>query len=511
MTRRLSRRHLLRGAGVGLALPWLASPIGTAAGRHADPIKRFLHVYLPNGASTLWWKTTGSGKGDAWQLSPLLSPFQPVKKKMLMIRQMGNFTWRKDLLTMSPAWTTYRERNDFAACAGCPSGAFIAPRIPAILPACSTVSTATSIAAATAKTSPTAPPTAKRWINCWLEAFRGRRRWPACSSAFSTAAAGSTNATAPCRGTCRGARTERLSVRTSSPRASSTSSSPPVPAAAPRRPRRPIVAEPLDLSVLDALKQSTTSLQKSWGPAIAAGWTITLTGVRELEIKVQASPAPAQPCQGRRGARQCDRSAVRSRAMNDLIVMALQCDVTRIITYMLDNSRSDLVYSWVQRRDYEKAGATVGGTATSYHESQHQTGTSPDFASITRWHIEAVADLLTKMDAVQEASGGTLLDNSLVMFGSDMHHGDHAAFDLPLLLFGSGGGSSGRTNWSSLPETIEDIRQMRDLHFTILNDYFKLGRELRDRLARHRQPADCRDSGLTETCVALANGNQSFG
>jgi len=50
---------------------------------------------------------------------------------------------------------------------------------------------------------------------------------------------------------------------------------------------------------------------------------------------------------------------VRVRAMNDLIVMALQCDVTRIITYMLDNSRSDLVYSWVQRRDYELQRAVV--------------------------------------------------------------------------------------------------------------------------------------------------------
>jgi hypothetical protein len=156
-------------------------------------------------------------------------------------------------------------------------------------------------------------------------------------------------------------------------------------------------------------------------------------------------------------------------------VMALQCDVTRVITYMLDNSRSDLVYSWVQRRDYENGGATVGGTATAYHESQHQTGTSPDFASITRWHIEAVADLLKKMDAVQEPSGGTILDNSLVMFCSDMHHGDHAAFDLPILLFGSGSGVFRQNEIVSLPETIEDIRQMRDLHFTILNDYFKLG------------------------------------
>jgi len=231
----------------------------------------------------------------------------------------------------------------------------------------------------------------------------------------------------------------------------------------------------LDLSVLDSLKTSSTNLQKRLGTSDRMRLDNYLTGVRELEVKVQNVTKPAATCKAVTVPTSVTDALVRSRAMNDLIVMALQCDVTRIVTYMLDNSRSDLVYSWVQRRDFEKDGATVGGTATSYHESQHQTGTSPDFASITRWHIEATADLLTKMDAVTDASGGTLLDNSVVMFGSDMHHGDHAAFDLPLLLFGSGGGVFRQDELVALPEAIADIRQMRDLHFTILNNYFGLG------------------------------------
>src|SRR6185503_12165625 len=131
----------------------------------------------------------------------------------------------------------------------------------------------------------------------------------------------------------------------------------------------------------------------------------------ELEVKVQNVTKPPAMCKVATVPASVTDPLVRSRAMNDLIVMALQCDVTRIVTYMLDNSRSDLVYSWVQRRDYENGGATVGGTATSYHESQHQTGVSPDFASITRWHIETAADLLKKMDAVTEPAGGTILAN----------------------------------------------------------------------------------------------------
>jgi hypothetical protein len=161
--------------------------------------------------------------------------------------------------------------------------------------------------------------------------------------------------------------------------------------------------------------------------------------------------------------------------------MALECDVTRIATYMLDNSRSDLVYNWVARRDYENGGSDLGGTATSYHESQHHTGTSPDFASITRWHIDVVADLLQKMDAVEDASGddptASILDNSLVQFSSGMHHGDHAAFDLPFALFGGGGGVFRQNELIHLPEAVEDIVQLRDVYFTILNEYFELGVE----------------------------------
>jgi hypothetical protein len=476
MTRRLSRRHLLRGARVGLALPWLEAMIPSGPLRAATPtrINRFLHVYLPNGASTLWWKTTGSGKGDAWQLSPLLSPLQPVKKKMLMIRQMGNFTWRKDLLTMSPAWTTTRERNDFCGVCKMPSGAFIAPshsRDPSALLNCidgdeyrrshgQDIANSAANGETVDQLLARSLPGQTALASMQLGLFNGNGGLDERHSAMSRNMSWSKDGT-PLGKDIEPSRVFDKLVATGAGQSASTT------AEADRR-------RALDLSVLDALKASTTDLQKKLGASDRARLDDYLTGVRELEVKVQNVTRPAATCQAVKVPANVTDAVVRSRAMNDLIVMALQCDVTRILTYMLDNSRSDLVYSWVQRRDYEKAGATVGGTATSYHESQHQTGTSPDFASITRWHIEAVADLLTKMDAVQEASGGTLLDNSLVMFGSDMHHGDHAAFDLPLLLFGSGGGTFRQDEMVSLPETIEDIRQMRDLHFTILNDYFKL-------------------------------------
>jgi hypothetical protein len=478
MTRKLSRRHVLRGAaGVGLALPWLEAMFSSGPLRAATPtrLKRFLHVYFPNGATTLWWKTTGSGKGDAWHLSPLLSPFEPLKKKMLMIRQMGNFSWRQDLLTMNPAWTTYRERNDFCGVCRMPSGAFVVPshsRAPSALLNCIDGDEYRRSHGQDIGTSPVNGETMDQLLartlpketalaSVQLGLFNGNGGLDERHSAMSRNMSWSKD------GTALGKDIEpaRVFDKLVATGAGQTS------AGATEADRR----RALDLSVLDSLKTSTTNLQKRLGASDRARLDEYLTGVRELEVKVQNVTKPAATCKAVTVPTNVTDAIVRSRAMNDLIVMALQCDVTRIVTYMLDNSRSDLVYSWVQRRDYENGGATVGGTATSYHESQHQSGVSPDFASITRWHIEATADLLTKMDAVQDASGGTLLDNSLVMFGSDMHHGDHAAFDLPLLLFGSGGGIFRQDELVSLPEGIEDIRQMRDLHFTILNDYFGLG------------------------------------
>jgi hypothetical protein len=235
----------------------------------------------------------------------------------------------------------------------------------------------------------------------------------------------------------------------------------------------------LDASALDGLIDSATKLQQRLGKSDRERLDQYLTGVRELEGKVNKVPSGttggASACTPVTLPADMKANDTRAHVMNDLIVMALECDVTRIVTYMLDNSRSDLVYSWVPKRDWENGGSQLGGTCTAYHESQHQPGISPDFASITRWHIEVMADLLKKMDAVKDVGGGTLLDNSLVMFASDMHHGDHASFDLPMALFGGGGGTFRQDQMVSLPETIEDMRQLRDLYFTVLNNYFGLG------------------------------------
>jgi hypothetical protein len=477
---KLSRRFVLRGAGIALALPWLEAFSTTPAGAaDAAPVKRFVTVYMPNGASTLWWKTTGSGAGSAWQLSPLLEPFTAVKSKMLLLRQLGNFTWRHDLLTLNPAWTSYRERNDFCGVCKMPAGAFIAPshsRDPAAMLNCmdgdafrqargESVGNSPSNAETIDQLIARSLPTPSALPSMQLGLFNGTGGLDERHSALSR------NLSWSKAGTALGKDLEPKIVfdKLVAAGAGGSSADPAAAQAAARR-------RALDLSALDALSESTVQLQGRLGKEDGQRLDQFLTGVRELELKINSvsttPTASASSCTAVKLPTDVSQPEIRGGVMNDLLVMALACNVTRVATYMLDNSRSDLVYNWVKRRDFENGGVEVGGTATSYHESQHHTGVSPDFASITRWHIERVADLVKKLDLVKEGDR-TLLDNSLVMFLSDMHHGDHAAFDLPFALFG-GSGTFRQNELVMLPEAIESIRQLRDVHFTIATRYFGL-------------------------------------
>src|SRR5882724_3342209 len=91
MSRYLSRRALLRGTGVALSLPWLESlaPRQLRA-QTAEMRRRFLPIYLPNGAPDFWLPAS-AGSGDAWQLSSILEPFgASLKAKLNVVANLEN-------------------------------------------------------------------------------------------------------------------------------------------------------------------------------------------------------------------------------------------------------------------------------------------------------------------------------------------------------------------------------------------------------------------------------------
>jgi len=164
--------------------------------------------------------------------------------------------------------------------------------------------------------------------------------------------------------------------------------------------------------------------------------------------------------------------------INDLIVMAIQCDVTRVVSYMLEDERSEFVYSHVARRVFSETGSTDGNgdTCSEYHGSQHAGAADDGFASINWWQSVKVAELCAKLDAIPEADGFSVLDNSLILYASCMHGSNHRCNDLPVALIGGASGTFKTDQHIQFGDYPND-RPMRDLYLTILNHYFGLGVE----------------------------------
>lgn len=119
-----------------------------------------------------------------------------------------------------------------------------------------------------------------------------------------------------------------------------------------------------------------------------------------------------------------------SQLLNDIIVLALQCDATRVVNYLLgrtEYSLESVQHGWSHILEEE--------TGQSDLRERHKLA--------NRWIAESlVLDLVAKMDRVSESNGKTLLDNSLVLWGNELSCGSsHNQYNMPAVLFGSAGGA----------------------------------------------------------------------
>jgi len=182
-------------------------------------------------------------------------------------------------------------------------------------------------------------------------------------------------------------------------------------------------------SVLDAVTRDTQSLTSKLGVTDQGKLDQYLTGVRELERRL-----------GDNSAITCDPGVKPSgtfdyptqvKAVCDLMVLALQCDSTRIITFMMGNAGSNHTHPFL-------------GISRGHHDISHH-GTDQtnidQLQQIGTWEMEQIAYLMTKMKAVVEGDSN-LLSNSTLFVGSEISDGDrHNHDDLPILLCGHGGGA----------------------------------------------------------------------
>lgn len=119
-------------------------------------------------------------------------------------------------------------------------------------------------------------------------------------------------------------------------------------------------------------------------------------------------------------------------AMLDIIALAMWTDSTRCISYMLGNSNSRMIFDFL-------------GIKEQHHYLSHffrnfSRSNIDALLKISLWHMEKFDYLLTKLKSYKDQNG-TLLDNSVVFFGSGMGHSDnHTAQRIPAILAGNGGG-----------------------------------------------------------------------
>jgi hypothetical protein len=119
------------------------------------------------------------------------------------------------------------------------------------------------------------------------------------------------------------------------------------------------------------------------------------------------------------------------RLMCDLLTLAFQADVTRVITFVLANEGSNRPYPFIE--------VPEGHHDLSHHGND--AAKKEKIRKINLFHMRQLAYLLEKLNGVQEGDG-TLLDHCMLAYGSGIHDGNaHNHEDLPLLLAGGGCGT----------------------------------------------------------------------
>ena len=121
------------------------------------------------------------------------------------------------------------------------------------------------------------------------------------------------------------------------------------------------------------------------------------------------------------------------RLMLDLMVLGFWSDSMRVGTFMFGNAVSARNFSFLD-------GVKGGHHGISHHKKD--PGALAMYRKINEWHVAQYAYMLGRMKAIKEPDGSSLLDNSMVLFGSSIRDGDaHAPRNLPMVLAGKGGGT----------------------------------------------------------------------
>ncbi len=410
----LSRRTILRGAGVSMALPWLSAMTGSARGseRLAKPPVRSVFLFMPNGVNPKNWTPKRVPDSDQFELTPMLSPLKGIKDEVILLENFHH----PNLNTKNGHW----------------------PKVPAFLSGGHVL-----------QTSGRDMDTGN--VSCdQLMASKIGDRTPLPSFELGVDAAytgvdnvgGGFTRIYGSHIAWRDRHTpvpkeiipqlafDRLFRGATGPTLSGIN------------PHQLAVIESLrrdDTSVLDLVRDDAKSLERKLGHDDRTKLDEYLESVRSIEKRIESSMRPQQRWinegrfdVSRPAAGIPEQHLQHVRLMLDIMVLAFWTDTTRISTFMFGNAQTGRNFSFID------------GVKGSYHGLSHhrnEAKTLAQYEKIGTWHIEQLAYVIDRMHSLREGES-TLLDNSMVFFGSTIRDGNkHDTEDLPLILAGGGGGT----------------------------------------------------------------------
>ncbi|HEY4365476.1 MAG TPA: DUF1552 domain-containing protein [Bryobacteraceae bacterium] len=377
----IARRAVLQGMGATVALPLLEAmfPAGTASAQTpaGKTIKRFAFVGFPHGAIMDQWSPKETG--DAFTISPILKPLEPFRKHLTIVSGLRN----KPAETPEPhayieqGWLTCVKPWDYGK-DGADSG-----------------------------------------VSCDQLAARQVGQDTRLPSLELTAAQGSA----------------RLSWRTPTQSLPQEGN--------PRsvfqklfgqgdtdQERAQILVE--TGSILDRVQAQAQRLQASLGVKDRVVVSDYLDSVREIERRVQMAEKAHNTDLTIPDAPVGTPNDITEylKMMFDMMALAFQADITRVITYSLDREAS--------MRTYTNLGIAEGFHPLSHHGNNPQK--MDKLVQIQRYHTEVFASFIKKIEGAKEGDG-TVLDHSTILFGSDMSNSDrHNNDPLPSAILGHANG-----------------------------------------------------------------------
>src|SRR6266853_862144 len=423
--RHLSRRTVLKGAGVSLALPLLDAmiPAATALAQTAAvPKMRMGFFYIPHGAimgntvhGPAMDRWTPSGSGADFKLSPILAPLEAHKKYVTSFGNLENKAMVGGVHSLAPATWLSGLRPDKAS--------------------------------ASASMSITLDQVVAKHIgqNTTLPSLE--------------VAAETTQQAAACSGSACFYNTT-LSFR-----------DPHSPLPMEHNPRK-VFAQLFGegdtpdertaisnqtRSLLDRIRDRTSALQRNLGNGDRAVLDNYLETLREIERRVQLASSRDLSGVSVPEAPIGELNAFGSQVdlMFDLVALAYQADLTRVASYIMVAEGTNRTYNHI-------------GVSDSFHPVSHHANDLDrinKLIKIQTWHMERFAAFVKKLAAVPDGDG-TLLDHSMFLYGSNMSNSDrHNGHPLPTILVGGGNGKLRGGQHIDLREPTP----LANLHLTILD------------------------------------------